>query len=192
MITTCRSTVGKKVIELETGTALGEVRGLLLDPGRDVVEAVILGNGRPIRLEAIRSFGKDSIMVDLKQPSDPRHEEALMERFRAIGSVTNKPVITTQGEEIGVVEDWIFDGFTGELQVMILSGGGVRKFLEGGASLPANYVDTIGPDSVIVKSGATDALMKRDGGLDRIVRTFQKKFRPARKPSPPDAGPPAD
>jgi uncharacterized protein YrrD len=174
MLATYTNTIGKTVRDTDHGTALGTVTGLLLDPGHRTVGAVILSGGRAIRPEAIHSYGRVALMVDSKERRDDAENQSLVDQFNKIGSVVKKKIIARDGEEVGVVEDVLFDCFSGELQLFVVSGGALQKLMMGGPMyLVAEFIQTIGPDHVIAKGGAADAIVKEYSGLERVFKRIQ-------------------
>jgi uncharacterized protein YrrD len=177
MLATYTSTIGKTVRDVDQGTDLGTVTGLLLDPGHQMVGAVILSGGKAIRLRAVSSFGRDAIMVNTKALRTDAENRSLVEQFKKVGSVINKTIIARDGEEVGVIEDVLFDCFSGQLQLFVVSGGARQKMMLGGPRyLVAEFVQTIGPDHVIAKGGAADAVVKEYSGLERVFKRIQQAF----------------
>ena len=73
-----------------------------------------------------------------------------------------------------MVEDVLFDCFSGELQLFVVSGGTLQKVMMGGPMyLVAEFIQTIGPDHVIAKGGAADAIVKEYSGLERVFKRIQ-------------------
>ena len=177
MLATYTSTIGKTVRDIDQGTDIGVVTGLLLDPGHQAVGAVILSGGKAIRLKAISSFGRDAIMVNTRAQREDAENQSLVNQFNKVGSVIKKTIVARDGEEVGVVEDVLFDCFSGELQFFVVSGGALQKLMMGGPRyLVAEFVLTIGPDHVIAKGGAADAIVKEYSGLERIFKRIQQSL----------------
>jgi uncharacterized protein YrrD len=174
MLATYTSTIGKAVLDSDQGEVIGTVTGLLLDPGYNTVGAVILSGGKAIRLDAIHSFGRDAIMVDPTKRRDDAENRSLVDQFTKVGSVVKKKIIARDGEEVGIVDDVLFDCFSGELQLFVVSGGALQKLMLGGPNyLVAEFVQTIGPDHIIAKGGAADAIIKEYSGLERVFKRIQ-------------------
>jgi uncharacterized protein YrrD len=175
MLATYKNTIGKSVRDMDQGTEIGTVTGLLLDPGHHKIGAVILSGGKAIRLKAIHSFGRDAIMVDMENRREDAENQSLVDQFEKVGSVVKKKIIARDGEEVGVVEDVLFDCFTGDLQLFVVSGGAFQKLMMGGPRyLVAEFVQTIGPDHVIAKGGAAEAIVTEYSGLERVFKRIQQ------------------
>jgi uncharacterized protein YrrD len=174
MLASYNNTIGKTVRDIDQGAAIGTVEGLLLDPGHNTVGAAILSGGKAIRLKAIHSFGRDAIMIDQKKRRDDEDNQSLVDQFNKVGSVLGKKIIARDGEEVGMVEDVLFDCFSGELQLFVVSGGALQKLMMGGPHyLVAEFIQTVGPDHVIAKGGAADAIVKKYSGLERVFKRIQ-------------------
>jgi uncharacterized protein YrrD len=174
MLASYNNTIGKTVRDIDQGAAIGTVEGLLLDPGHNTVGGAILSGGKAIRLKAIHSFGRDAIMIDQKQRRDEEDNQSLVEQFNKLGSVLRKRIIARDGEEVGIVEDVLFDCFSGELQLFVVSGGALQKLMMSGPHyLVAEFIQTVGPDHVIAKGGAADAIVKKYSGLERVFKRIQ-------------------
>jgi uncharacterized protein YrrD len=149
---------------------MGRVEGLLIDPGHNVVAAAILFEGpKAIRLDAIHSFGRRAVMVDPKKMRDAKDNRSLVEQFQTNGSIEGKKVVTRKGEELGTVEDVVFDCFSGELQFVVVSGGVFDTLVHGKAFLAAAFIQSIGPDCVIAKGDAAEGIISEHGGAERLL-----------------------
>jgi uncharacterized protein YrrD len=176
MLTKYSDTVGKIVRDINHGTNIGTVTGLLLDPGQQTIGAAILSGEKAIRLKAVHSFGRDAIMIDSQERRSDTENQSLVDQFNKIGSVLKKRIIARDGEEVGIVEDVLFDCFSGEVLLIVVSGGVLQKFMGGPMYLVADFVQTIGSDHVIAKGGAADAVVREYSGLERVLKRIQMTF----------------
>jgi uncharacterized protein YrrD len=137
MLTTFTNTIGRQAMDIDQGQLLGWVEGLIVDPARQVVSAAVLSDRRAIRLNAIHSFGQRAIMVDPNKLNDTTENRQFVDQFESEGPILDKRVVAEGGEEVGALEDIVFDCFTGELHLLVISGGVLEKLAHGNALLRA-------------------------------------------------------
>jgi sporulation protein YlmC with PRC-barrel domain len=112
---------GRKVLSRASAQELGSVDHLLLDAHRPQITAVIIGKGKRAQLvdwDHLSGFGPDAVMVRdegaLRPPADDRERAAADGKLELVG----KRVLTEKGNELGPVDDVIFDPETGALATL--------------------------------------------------------------------------
>ncbi|MDD5085374.1 MAG: PRC-barrel domain-containing protein [Candidatus Omnitrophica bacterium] len=188
MIITHNHMVGLPVIDVENGFRLGAVEDLIVNVSKNEVEGVILRagtfkKGSVIHLKSVHSFGLAALMVKKVSSAKPLpNSEELLKRHGKEGSLVGKKIITLEGEELGEVEDFSFNGITGEILFLSVSGGIIDRALHGTSILWPDIIKSIGPDAVIVKEEAFQAKKKKPtGGLDRIVKEIRCTIKESRE-----------
>jgi len=113
-----RAVAGRKVISRASAQELGTVGHLLVDAQERRVTAVIIGRGKKARLadwSALSGFGPDAVMVGddsaLRPAADDREGAAADGRLEIVG----RRALTEHGNDLGIVEDVLFDPRSGAL-----------------------------------------------------------------------------
>lgn len=114
-----RAAAGRKVISRASAQDLGAVGHLLVDAQERRVTAVIIGRGRKARLidwAALSGFGPDAVMVGdenaLRPAAHDREAAAADGKLEIVG----RRALTEHGNELGVVDDVLFDPRSGALE----------------------------------------------------------------------------
>ncbi|OYD08849.1 PRC-barrel domain-containing protein [Paludifilum halophilum] len=130
--------IGLPVIHVKTGKQLGRVRDLLFDD-RQRFRGVLLENGgwvrrgRYVPYERIRSMGEDAIILDSEEDVLSLNDE----QSRWTGLLTGRrrlkgrPVMMSDGRELGMVEDVYFMEKMGILMGYELSEGFFNDLRQG-------------------------------------------------------------
>lgn len=151
---------GLLVITRDSGKKVGKVEDLVLDAqgsrilGILVDEAGWFKQAKVVPWSAFRVIGLDAVVIDeeasaQKASEVPEMSEVLAEGNVLIGSL----VSTTDGRELGKIEDFYFDPETGAVKGFELSGGKGRSFLP----TPASF--QTGKDVAFVDPSAVDTII---------------------------------
>jgi uncharacterized protein YrrD len=149
--------IGLPVIEIKAGKQLGTAADLLIDREWNV-QGVLLesklwfGSPRFVPWEAIVAFGSDAVTVQNGQAVRPLDESAdLVCLSSGASRLRGMPVITVNGEQLGLVEDvYIGDQLDKKIVGYELSDGFLSDLKEGRKWLPTPETATFGEDAVIV------------------------------------------
>ncbi|MEH7124020.1 PRC-barrel domain-containing protein [Bacillus sp. JJ1773] len=145
---------GLPVIEIESGTKIGEVFDISISSG-GVVTGLIVRKGaffkKSLLLEVknVSSFGWDGVMVETEQVLEPikkMDEYTFDSQNRLIG----KMMMTREGERLGLLEDVYFQEEVGTIVGYELSDGFFSDMLEGKRVVKTESPPAIGKDAIIV------------------------------------------
>jgi uncharacterized protein YrrD len=116
---------GRKVVSRSSAEELGTVSHLVIDAPLRAVSMLVVGKRRGARIVAwkeLSGFGADAVMLladeGLHEPSDERERDAVKGRLE----VLNKRVLSELGNDLGNVEDVVFDTDTGTIESIIMGG----------------------------------------------------------------------
>ncbi|HZK24672.1 MAG TPA: PRC-barrel domain-containing protein [Oscillospiraceae bacterium] len=150
-----RELSGLAVIHYTSGRELGKVKEWLLDEyGETVVALVIEGSGwlpqrRIYPYQDIFSIGNDVVLVStegLLAAGDPPQLES-QATFRVLG----KRMVSGDGNELGIVEDVLFEEESGHVTGWRLSAGLIDDLLQGRPVLEESLQLHIGEDALIIR-----------------------------------------
>lgn len=151
---------GLLVITRDTGKKVGKVEDLVVDDqgsrilGILVDEAGWFREAKVVPWPSFRTIGVDVVIIDeeasAKKASDVPEMSQAMEGGNAL---VGAQVTTTDGRELGKIEDFYFDAETGVVKGFELSGSGGRKFLPTPASFRAGrdvaFVDPSAVETIV-------------------------------------------
>jgi uncharacterized protein YrrD len=117
---------GRKVISRASAEELGSVSRLVLDSAHRRIGLVVVGKRRNTRLvswEDLSGFGADAVMVGqdeaLREPRDDHEQAAAKGDLELVG----KLAISDLGNDLGKIEDVVFDPDSGLLESLIVGEG---------------------------------------------------------------------
>lgn len=149
-----RELFGLPVLEIETGTQIGEVREVVLDSERACVLGIVISGdekpfpGQGIFFRNLFRLGLDAVMVKQR---DAIQESLLTQGSETLlGSLLNKATFTETGRKLGTLVDVFFDPVTGEIKGYELSDGIITDLIHGRRQMPLPQAQVIGADNLIV------------------------------------------
>ncbi|NLM52232.1 MAG: hypothetical protein GX197_05375 [Firmicutes bacterium] len=149
-----RETVGLPVMHFDSGRELGKVREWLVDESGQVVIALVIEGGgwlpqkRIIPYREILSVGPDAIMVNAVGEYASGDPPSLA--GQATRRVLGMRLLAAHGEELGIVEDILFDEESGRITGWRLSSGLIDDLLQGRTVLQEPLQLTMGEDALII------------------------------------------
>ena len=155
-----KDAAGLPVITRDSGKKVGKVEDLVLDAqgsrvlGILVDEAGWFKEANVVPWSAFHTIGLDTVIIDNEASAKKASEVPEMSEVLAGGNVlVGARVETTDGRELGTIEDFYFDPQTGLVKGFELSGGKGRKFLPSPAGFQAGedvaFVDPSAVDTII-------------------------------------------
>lgn len=176
---------GKRVISYVDGKELYRIHDVIHDAinqkvlGFMVDESWLLARGRHIPLSAVRSIGKDAVTVDseavVHRTKDDREIDRVTQRHL---DIRRHKIVTEDGEVVGRVTDFYFNGETGNIEGYDISRGFGDDAYKGIAYLSSANVAKVGEDVVFVRREAGDFINdQQTGGLYGAIEQAKGKTR---------------
>jgi uncharacterized protein YrrD len=159
--------VRRNIMARSTGQAAGKIKDVVVDqPGRQVLGFLVgigaLKGERVVPYAEIQALGQDSVIVNAPE-SLVKAEQApdIKAALTRSGSIHGLRVQTTNGKDLGRIEDISFDDKTGLISGYELSGGifGPHSFMPTPASLE------LGRDVAFVAPEVETSIEKLSGGV---------------------------
>jgi uncharacterized protein YrrD len=114
-----RSAIGRKVVSRDSAQGLGAVTHLLVDDRQQRIASVVIGKGKKAKFvdwAQLSGFGPDAVMVAddsaLRAAANDRERDAADGRLELVG----KRVLSELGNELGSIDDVLFDPDSGGLE----------------------------------------------------------------------------
>ena len=162
--------IGRSVIAREGGRQIGKIKDIVVDQsGRQVIGFVIsegvLKGAKVAAWASLQAIGPDSVVLNaassvVKAAQAPEIKGVLDKEL----SIRGLRLHTTEGKDLGKVEDFQFDEHTGAVQGYELSGGVFADAFEGRPFLPTPAAIEMGKDVAFVGPEA-EATMQQSGGI---------------------------
>ena len=118
MIDTFNAADKRTVVAGDSAENIGKIRGFIVDPGANRVEAVHI-SGRGKRAEIVEwgrvRFGGDAVIVESGDAVERVDTDRELAAVKGPLAVRGSRVLDTAGFELGTAEDVSFDTETGEL-----------------------------------------------------------------------------
>ena len=123
MSETFRAAIGRRAVSRASAEKLAPVRHLVVDVANKQVSALVIGKGRKARVvdwTDLSGFGADAVMVmddgALRAPVDDHDKAAVAGQLELVG----KRALSELGNELGKVDDVVFDPGTGHLELLVI------------------------------------------------------------------------
>ncbi|HEX8229048.1 MAG TPA: PRC-barrel domain-containing protein [Chloroflexia bacterium] len=178
-----KSVIGQGILSYNEGAKVGSVKDLLIGMNNDRVVALLVEEGgllsspKVVPFEFVTSFGKDAVvMTDLKGiiavDNYPEADEILARNDKLL----DKKVFTETGEDYGKITDVFFSEQGGRVVGYEVSGGLIENVKSGTSYLPLEDIVNIGPDVILIRPDAGDALDAQVGGIQGAVQQAGDKL----------------
>ncbi len=119
-----KQVVGLKMISLQDGKEVGEVKDVIYDPKKKKVEALIaeekgiVKGSKVVPLDEVHTIGDDAVTIDSEERMKPlsKAPEPVTKAAKLSQKVEETTIVTTDGKELGNIKDVYFNPLTGEVE----------------------------------------------------------------------------
>lgn len=163
--------IGRAVVAREGGQEAGKVRDLVVDQAGKQVLGFIVSEGllrstKVAAWSALQAIGPDSVVLNAK---DSIVKAATLPEIKSVldtgTNIRGLRVQTTEGKDLGRVEDFHFSQTTGAVEGYELSGGILSDTLEGRSYLPTPISIELGKDVAFVAPEVEATITHLSGGI---------------------------
>lgn len=146
---------GLPVYDKETGNVIGHVSDLCFTSLGKVKALLMKGKGllrrdRLIPINCVTAFGNDGILVQNLQNFKPVRHEQKTHFLQSHHGLFKKPVLSTEGEKLGLLEDVYFLEELGTIIGYELTDGFFADITEGKKVIKTHSPLTVGKDAIVV------------------------------------------
>lgn len=167
-----KTLIGQSIVSFAEGRKLDSVKDLLMSQNNDSIVALLVDEGglmsssRVVPLEAVKSFGRDAVVIDDAQAvttasADPEVKAILNRNDQLLG----KKVLTDTGDALGGIADIYFDDSDGRILGFEVSGGLLGDIARGTSYLAVDEIERLGPDVIFVRPETGENLEGQVGGV---------------------------
>ncbi|MBD8069257.1 PRC-barrel domain-containing protein [Bacillus sp. PS06] len=147
---------GLPIYQTDKGKLIGHVSDICLSEEGTVEGILIDGKGlfqrdRLIPVESISSFGHDGVMIDSCVELKPIPKDQSKHFLYSHHGLYRKPVITEEGEKLGLLEDVYFQEEVGTIIGYELTDGFFADIAEGKKVIKTKTPLTIGEEVLVVQ-----------------------------------------
>ncbi len=168
--------LGLPVIAVNEGKSAGTLKDLaFMKNGRELAGILVEPKGgyaiskKFVKKENILNFEKDAVTIESEKNVSSIGRKQFAKSYRDSGSVTGLKVFSRSGQELGFVEDFLFDSSTGLIESVELSDGILQDILEGRQILPLTGNVEFSEELIFVSKEAIEEMTASGGGLRKRI-----------------------
>jgi uncharacterized protein YrrD len=155
--------IGLPVIDLETGESIAEVKGVVFDSNTRTLQALVLEKAtwlKPpvgIAFEDVRAIGPAAVTIPNKGVVQPlNRNEDWLTNLRPENQIAGHEVITETGENLGRVDDVVFDEQEGVIRRLVVSDSLLQDLVSGRREVDFPEQAVMGKDNLILPHAADE------------------------------------
>lgn len=159
-----RSLLGLPVLEIDSGTQIGEVLEVVLSIERAAFVGLVIGGSswfgqeRGILFADIYAIGRDAVTVRSAEAVQDFAAILAADGVGKLAVLCDKPVYSETGDFLGRVADVLSDADTGEVRFYELSDGLITDLLSGRRLMPLPVAQVTNEDRLIVPEAMASLL----------------------------------
>jgi uncharacterized protein YrrD len=179
-----KSLLGKPVVAYDCGEKFKTIADLIFDQENNLLlgfvvdEAGWFSNALVLPLNAIQAIGNDGVIVASKDAIIPASEIPAIESILSKNNILKGTrIMTTDGRDLGKMEDLYFDDTSGAIEGYAVSGGIFADAYSGRSFVPAPDTLKIGEDVAFVPAYTADLMEEQIGGIKAVLQTTGDKVK---------------
>ncbi len=169
--------VGKSVIAYDSGERVETIVDLIFDQydnrllGFLIDEGGWFSNAKILPLELVKAIGVDAVIIPAEDVIAFSSEYAAIHQILEKDNVLNGTrIMTTDGQDLGILVDFYFDEYTGVVEGYEASGGLFADTYSGRSFVPAPQTLKIGEDVAFVPAETASLMKEQVGGLKAALQ----------------------
>ncbi|MBS4540047.1 PRC-barrel domain-containing protein [Clostridium sp. D2Q-11] len=164
------------IIDNQTGDKLGTVKDFIFSRQKLRIVAILVSEGglfkeeKIIRYKNISSIGKDFITVEKKNIVEKLKDFPEIEKeSESDNDIIGLPVLIEDGENIGYIDDIVFEEKNGTVMGFLLTDGIIQDILDGRNMLPFLEVMSITKKALIIDKQFKDDYEKNKEKFKKLL-----------------------
>jgi uncharacterized protein YrrD len=166
------------IVSVSEGQQIGLVKGLVLNPQKMEVSALIVEqkgffkDQRVIPYSKVKSVGDHAITIDRVNNAEkiislPEIVTLMKDKLSPIGT----KVVTEGGKVLGIVDEFYIDPSSGKIVALEIAGSFLTGLFKGRALLYSQDLVTLGKDVIITALDAEERLSPIDTGISETLKS---------------------
>jgi uncharacterized protein YrrD len=179
-----KSLLGKPVVAYDSGEKFKTIADLIFDQENNLLlgfvvdEAGWFSNALVLPLNEIQAIGNDGVIVASKNAIIPACESPKIQNILTKNNILKGTrIMTTDGRDLGTMEDLYFDDTSGAIEGYAVSGGIFADAYSGRSFVPAPDTLKIGEDVAFVPAYTADLMEEQVGGIKAVLQTTGDKVK---------------
>jgi len=167
---------GLPVIGADNGRRLGIVKDIIFCPDSGEVRAFLLEREgwrtkkRVVLLRDVLNIGRDAVVVGNSACVTEQKKAEDEGKLGQKGNIMGLRVYSKAGEDLGIIEDILFDGSSGHIEGVEISDGLLQDLIKGRRVLPLFGKVEFGSENILVDREAVDEIGNSSGGLSKYLK----------------------
>lgn len=178
-----KSMLGKPIVTYDSGEKYKTITDLIFDQENNLLlgflvdEAGWFSNALVLPLSNIQVIGNDGIIVASKEAITAASKFPQMQKILTRDNILKGTrIMTTDGRDLGTMEDLYFDDISGAIEGYEVSGGIFADAYSGRSFVPAPDTLRIGEDVAFVPAHTADLMEEQIGGIKAVLQTAGGKI----------------
>jgi uncharacterized protein YrrD len=167
--------IGLPVICVENGKKIGIIKDIVFcTKYREVKAFQLEKKGYEIRkkvilLKDVLSLGKDALIVNDCNCISVQNKVEKTEDFKDSGRRKGLKVFSKSGDDLGIVNDVMFDYKNGSIEGVEVSDGFLQDIFLGRKVVPLFGKIEVGSENILIDKEALEEILTTGGGLKKII-----------------------
>lgn len=177
-----KSLIGKPIVAYDSGEKFKTISDLIFDQENNILlgflvdESGWFSDALVLPLGNIQAIGMDGVIVASKEAIASAKEFPQIQNILKMDNILKGTrIMTTDGRDLGTMEDLYFDETTGAIEGYDVSGGMFADAYSGRSFVPAPDTLKIGEDVAFVPAYTADLMEEQVGGIRGALQTAGTK-----------------
>lgn len=177
-----KSLIGKPIVAYDSGEKIKTISDLIFDQENNILLGFLVdeggwfSNALVLPLGNIQAIGTDGVIVASKEAIASAREFPQIQNILKMDNILKGTrIMTTDGRDLGTMEDLYFDEMTGAIEGYDVSGGMFADAYSGRSFVPAPDTLKIGEDVAFVPAYTADLMEEQVGGIRGALQTAGNK-----------------
>lgn len=163
--------IGLPVICVEDGKKIGIIKDVLFSTKNREVTGFLLDkksyecHEKVIPMEDVRNVGKDALVIDHCRVVHKINKKDKLDPFCHRHPIKGLRIFTRSGQDLGVVNDVLFDAWSGKIEGVEVSDGILQDIYRGRKILPLFGKVEFAEENILVDREAVEEMTGTGGGI---------------------------
>lgn len=167
---------GMKVVDMKTGKVLGRIKDALFLPGDKKIKWFTVEcpgwfrNKKALPVENIKHIGSNVVIYGTDGLQEIIKDSAIFKASDKKELIFGRKVISSDGEDLGYIDDIIFDERDFSIEGYVLTDGIIEDIINGKSVILNDRSITFGEDMVILNGRCNDVMLKNHISIKKFLK----------------------